>query len=58
MKIFNKKPVKQLIALTTISFLTISFTTAQRGSLQGVVVDKATEEHISFATVAVIKAGE
>ncbi len=58
MKIFNKKPVKQSIALYLLFFLTISFASAQRGSLLGVVVDKTTEENISFATVAIMKAGE
>jgi hypothetical protein len=50
--------MKQLILTSLISFITISTTLGQRGSLKGVVVDKSTTGNISFATVALMEAGE
>lgn len=38
--------------------LTFSAAWGQRGSLKGVVVDKSSQENISFATVALMKSGE
>lgn len=50
--------MKQLIFSSLIAFLTFSAVMGQRGSLKGVVVDMSTTENISFATVALMKAGE
>ena len=50
--------MKKLIvtALVLVSIFTTAL--AQSGSLEGVVVDEATEENISFATVAIMESGE
>lgn len=50
--------MKQILLFSLITLLTFSTAHAQRGSLKGTVVDKSTSENISFATVALMKAGE
>ena len=58
MKILNAQSAKQFIAVTITFLLTISAVMAQRGSLEGVIVDTTTEENIPFATVAIMEAGK
>jgi len=48
---------KRLSTLLLLS-LTFSLAFAQRGSLEGAIVDQSTEEKVSFATVAILKSGE
>jgi hypothetical protein len=50
--------MKRLLFSACLALLTVAAALAQRGSLNGRVVDKATAEHVSFATVALMKAGE
>jgi len=50
--------MKQLVFASLILLLTFSAALGQKGSLKGVIVDKSTTENISFATVALMKAGE
>lgn len=50
--------MKQTLIFSLISLLTFSAVHAQRGSLKGIIVDKSTNENISFATVALMRTGE
>ena len=50
--------MKRLIFFSLVILLTSNAALGQRGSLKGVVVDGSNSDHISYATVAVIRAGE
>lgn len=50
--------MKQHLFTLFILFASFTFALGQRGSLKGLVVDNSTGENISFATVALMKAGE
>ncbi len=50
--------MKQRVLFSLMVLLTFASAHAQRGSLKGVIIDKSSSENISFATVALMKAGE
>lgn len=50
--------MKQILLFSFIILLSFSSALGQRGSLKGVIVDKSAAENISFATGALMKAGE
>ncbi len=50
--------MRQLFITALILIVATSTALAQRGSLKGAIIDKATEENIPFATVAIMKTGE
>lgn len=50
--------MKRLIFSSLVVFLTFAAAMGQRGSLRGLVVDQSTSENISYATVALSRAGE
>ncbi len=50
--------MKQFFTTSLLLIFTVSTTLSQRGSLEGVVLEMSTGDHIPYATVALTKAGE